>query len=212
MFPAITSIEATCFLCALFFLRNTGERVWTTIKWFMLFTFVNESLSTIIGQVYHQHNVWLINLYTLVNFFTISWVLYRLSPYQNMNLFILQSSAILFSLCFAVEIFYKGIFEYTIISNIFSDIAIFIVSNRYFFLLLKEDSWIDIQRHAAFWFVTGLLLFSLCATIADIFDNELTSLFVFPNVSLYYLLYLAFNLILYGCWSFSFLCKYQETI
>ena len=212
MFPVTTFIETICFLCGVFFLRNTGDVVWNTVRWFMLFTVINECVVTIIGHVYHKHNMWLVNIYTLVNFPTMSWILYRFSRRQKSSLIIFCISLFLFISCFITEIFYKGIFEYTVASNILSDILLFATCNRFFYLLLKDDSWIDIQRHAAFWFVTGLLLFSLCATIADVFDGQLASLYIFPHVSLYYILYMVFNLILYGCWSFSFICKYQETI
>ena len=206
-----TFIEAIALLLAFIFLSHTKELIWRTVKWFLLFTVLLEITVNIIGKVYHRHNLWLVNVFTLVNFFVISWLLYRLSPQRKINRLLLSITAVVFAACFAYEIIYKGFFEYTVYSSIVSDIIILVFCNRYFYLLLKEDAWIDIPTHPAFWLVTGLFLFNLCALVADLFDEQLSSLYIFPDVSLYYLLYLVFSLILYSCWSFAFICKYQET-
>lgn len=212
MFPAIIVIEVSCFATALFFLKNTGNVVWTTIKWFILFAVLVEASLSFTGKILHWHNGWIINLYTPINFFIVSWSVYRLSPYNKINLAFFIAANFIFLLFFLLEIFTKGFFAYSALSSVLSDCLLFIICNRFFYLLLKQDEWIEIQKHAAFWFVTGLFLFNFCSTVADIFDEQLNDLYIFSTVSLRYVLYIVFNLILYSCWSFAFICRYQETI
>jgi hypothetical protein len=140
------------------------------------------------------------------------WAVYKFLPAHRFNKLLLLSGISIFAVSYVLEIVTKGIFVNDIISDTISGFFLLLFCNWFFYLLLKGDEWIEIHRHAAFWFVTGLFLFSFCTIVTDLFDNQLLDLFVTPSISLRYLLYIVFNLILYGCWSYAFICKYQETI
>lgn len=212
MFLVLLAIEIICSAIALLLLRNQSRNIWVLLKWFVVFTTMVEVFASLISAVFHKYNLWLYSLYLPFNFIILYWLLYKVTPYHKYNKPLLLIGIIVFLISYFTEIGIHGIFLYTINSDTVSTIFMFISCNWFFYLLLQKDEWIDIPRHAAFWFVTGLFLFSFCTVVTDLFDSELNDLFIAKKLPLRTLLYIGFNLMLYGCWSYAFICKYQETI
>ena len=212
MILVLLVIEIICSVIALIFLRSQSRSVWVLLKWFMVFTTLVEILAFIISAVFHKYNLWLYSLYLPFNFIILYWSLYKVTPYHKHNKTLLLIGIIVFCISYFTEILINGIFLYTINSDTVSTVFMFISCNWFFYLLLQKDEWVYISRHAAFWFVTGLFLFSFCTVVTDLFDSELNDLFIAKKLPLRTLLYIGFNLILYGCWSYAFICKYQKTI
>ena len=206
------AIECICSLMALFFLRNEKRNIWVLLKWFIVFTTAFELLAYTYSLLSQKYNLWMFVLYLPFDFTISYWALYKLSPYHKVNKFLLWAGIVTFCICYVTEIWLNGIFIYTINSDTISTFFTFISCNWFFYLLLKQDEWIDIPKHAAFWFVTGLFLFSFCSVVTNLFDSALMNLFVSKKTSLRSLLYIVFNLILYGCWGYAYICRYQEKI
>ena len=212
MYPVFLAINLICSLVALFFLRNENRNIWVLLKWFTVFDAFVEFFALVFSAVSHKYNLWVFTLYLPFNFIILYWSVYKLLPFHKYNKFLCVTGIVVFCLCYVTEIGLHGIYVYSINSDTVATIFMIIGCNWFFYLLLQKQEWILISKHAAFWFVTGLFLFSFCTVVTDLFDNELNDLFITNKLPLRSLLFVGFNLILYGCWSYAFICKYQETI
>ncbi|NNU33558.1 hypothetical protein HK413_04305 [Mucilaginibacter sp. S1162] len=102
--------------------------------------------------------------------------------------------------------FPAGIFNYN--ADTFSVMSVLFIfySLYYYYLLISAEEYADITTLADFWWVTGTLFFFFGSTACNLFYNMLTK--VSPGNTVY-LTYIGdvLIIILYGCWSYSFICK-----
>lgn len=79
----------------------------------------------------------------------------------------------------------------------------------YYYLLLKDENFIEIKTHPEFWWVTGVLFFYFGSTMSNIFDG-LFAVKLIGFVALKFLIYILLNLILYSFWLYSFICRMKQ--
>lgn len=79
----------------------------------------------------------------------------------------------------------------------------------YYYLLLKDESFIEIKTHPEFWWVTGVLFYYFGSTMSNIFDG-LFNVKIIGFATLRYCIYVLLNLILYSLWVYSFICRMKQ--
>jgi len=81
-----------------------------------------------------------------------------------------------------------------------------IYSLCFFYLLQKDDRYIDLKISPQFWWVFGVLAFYFGSTAVNIFRGRLHIMINSKHYLTYYI-NIVLNIILYGCWSYSFICR-----
>jgi len=76
----------------------------------------------------------------------------------------------------------------------------------YFYLFMKDPNYVVIGKSPEFWLVVGTLLFYFASTVVNIFRGKLSDIHL-GDYSLTRYINNVLSMILYGCWSYSFICK-----
>lgn len=211
MYPFNLFIEVLCFTLALLFLKNSKAGLWKYFKMYMLLTVLIEATGWLLRTYWHVNNQWLYNIFAPIQAFFLFWVFYKIYPKQFNSKLFLGICAAAFSIVYVIECFRH---PFTIFNNnswIVFSFSIIIACGLYYYFLLKDDEYINLAVHPPFWFVTGVFLYFFCSSVCTLFFSQLVRINIMQNISLRYLLFILFNLILYGCWSYAFLCKYKQT-
>jgi len=100
----------------------------------------------------------------------------------------------------------SNIFDYNASTYAALSVVLVLYSLYYYFLLLNNDEYTDLKYSPEFWWVTGTLFFFFGATTVNIFHSKLLSV---PLKNRLYITYISNMLIviLYGCWTYAFICK-----
>ncbi|MCA0396406.1 MAG: hypothetical protein LCH51_03320 [Bacteroidetes bacterium] len=118
----------------------------------------------------------------------------------------------LFSITFILESVRSRFLFYNYKSDSVLSVSFIILSCWYFYLLLQQEQPVALKRFAPFWVVSGIFLFCFGSMAAVLFSEEVMQLYIVDKLSVRLVIYSLLNLLLYGCWSYAFVCKYRETI
>jgi hypothetical protein len=155
------------------------------------------------------HNLWLFNIFI---FFEISAILYGLyhclREYINPKPIFIIGAGIVYPIYFSFFINHPfgdlNTITITVMSVVFTLYCLY-----YYYLLLKDENFIEIKTHPQFWWVTGVLFYYFGSTMSNIFDGLFT-VKIIGFVTLRYSIYIVLNLILYSFWLYSFICRMKQ--
>ncbi|NCI47820.1 hypothetical protein GWC94_14280 [Sediminibacterium sp. WSJ-3] len=176
----------------------------------MLFTVMVE----IAGHAMLSMNVpnhWLYNLYLPVEMLFKYYLLYKICNGYFPVKYLAVSFLALFGLLYAYEGIASGFNEYSVWSNSAASVGILTICCFYFYYFLKKEEYVDIYQHAPFWIVTALFFFYLGGTACNVFFKYLANIYEKQHIPVRYIIYTLLNFIFYGCWSYSFVCRYRQT-
>lgn len=194
------------------FLRNEKGYL-REMKWFLALSALTELTGYLVYfQLHQKNNYWVFNTFLPVEVLFLSWMLYRiLSPYYNCKPWIV-AGVFLFSVIFLLESIQHQFVGISMKAKNFASIYLILLCLSYYYTLLKSDDYIDLKKHAPFWLVTGCFFFYFGSVTCDFFFDYLLTINQSSIKPVRYIIFIVLNFILYGCWSYSFLCKYKQTI
>jgi hypothetical protein len=67
-------------------------------------------------------------------------------------------------------------------------------------------------QHPPFWIVTGLFFFNFGSIACNLFFDYLMVKIPKEYIPINYIIFTVLNFILYGCWSYAFICRYRQMI
>ncbi len=210
LFPFSILFEIACLFLAWRYLDNKKGN-WGYFRWFMLLTVIVEIIGFILLTLKHP-NHWLYNIYLPLEMGFKFYILYKLCYRLFRVELLLAASLVLFAGFYFYESFSSGFSKYSFMSNSIGSIGIIIICCSYFYHFLKKEDYVNIYTHAPFWIITGLFFFYFGTTACNIFFNYLASIYVKQHIPIRYIVFTMLNFILYGCWSYSFICKYRQPI
>ena len=107
------------------------------------------------------------------------------------------------------EIFVNGIYIYDDLTNTLMSVLLIFYSFYFYYSLIKDEAYISLKNLPAFWWVSGVLFFYFGSTVCNIFYEKFAPLVLNPKKGFNYFKYFfyAFNILLYSCWSYSFICR-----
>jgi len=213
-FPFVILFEAACLVFSILFLANKKVGWWRAFIAFLLLTVCVETAAYAIVVLSHRtkSNHWLHNLFLPVETVFTGWILYKISiTYFNSKPWTLTGLAVFFFLYF-YESIRSGFTEYSILANSMASVWIIIMCCLYYYYLLKQDEYITITKHAAFWIVAGCFFFYFGTTACNLFYIYLESINIKQKIPIRFFIFAALNFIFYASWSYAFLCKYRQTI
>ncbi|SDT66220.1 hypothetical protein SAMN05216490_4687 [Mucilaginibacter mallensis] len=206
-FTISTSIELICFVIAMICLIKDLNIIWRSQILYLFITCVTEFLGIFISN--HKYsNHWLYNIFILFEAaFTYLMFNYLLSIYTKSKPIILCGLAlflVLYIYCIiAHTFFFYTYWAYTVLS-----IEFVLYGLYYYYLLLKDDKYINLKYSPEFWWIAGTLFFYFANTTCNLFYDKLYTVMITSfHQHLTYFIFKALNIILYSCWSYSFICK-----
>jgi len=212
-FTLNTSVEIICFLIALICLHNDAKVEWKLFIVFLFITCITEMAGVhfkkmyLADRIHNPPNIWLYNILLLfqICFFSMIFEM-LLSKYFNIKIVIFGIGTLLLAI-HDYELYEHGIFAYNELTNTVMLVFIVLGSLYYFYLLLKDENYVDLKYAYDFWWVSGILFFYFGTTACNIFFRSLSPEKIKSIKHLTYYIYNAFNIILYSSWGYSFICR-----
>lgn len=209
-----TIVETLCLLVALFCLWKDTGSVYPSMILFLFITVVAEMMGVHFKKLYladriHNHsNAWIYNILLIFQAgFTYVFFHSLLSRYHKKYTALILSTLVLLAILYTYEVSIDGVFKYHNLTNTVMSIILILLGLFYYYHLLKDDEYIKLKHSSSFWWVAGTLFFYFGTMACDVFYTKLSTITVTPKHYLTYYIYNALNLILYGCWSYSFICR-----
>jgi len=211
LFPFSQVFEIICLIIAIRFLQPVKSPFWRSFRWFMLITVLVEVTGHIL-RYYDINNHGIYNLYMPVEALYKYYVLYWLCrDYFKVEYWLIPFAGIFFIL-YLYESIDKNFSQYSYITNSVMSVSMVIVCCLYYYYFLKKEEYVNIYEHAPFWIITALFFFYLGSTACNVFWYYLTTIYKTQHIPVRFIIFALLNFIMYGCWSYSFICKYRQTI
>jgi hypothetical protein len=218
-FTINTIVETICFFVALFCLRKDSGLVWRSAIWFLFITCIAEMAGIYVKRLYvadkvHIHpNAWVYNIFILfqVGFFSLMFQHLLTKPTNSKPIII--GGFVLLIILHIYGVFSHSVFVYDELTNTVMSILLVLYSLYFYYYLLKDDAYVNLRNSAAFWWVAGILFFYFGTTAYNLFYEKLSSIVLSNKGDLINLKYLhnTLNILMYGCWSYSFICRKWQT-
>ena len=209
LFSTNSTIESICLVFAVFFLsKDNKSRFWKITIAYMALVPSTELLGKYCAHTYHN-NIWIYNIYSL---FEAAFVLYGLhyflKDYIKIQKLIIATFVLILSV-FSIYTFVNGIRVYNNLMISMMSVFFIIYALLYFYLLLKDEAYVNLKFHPAFWWVGGVLIFYFGSTLANFFDDYFR-ITLYGKYTLRFFIYTTINIFLYGFWSYSFICRARQ--
>jgi len=211
LFPFSQVFEIICLIIALRYLGRFGNTFWGSFRWFMLITVILEVTGHILrSRGINNHGLY--NLYMPVETLFYYYVLYRLCrDYFKVAYWLIPFTGI-FCILYLYESISTGFSRYSYITNSVMSVSVVIICCLYYYYFLKKEEYVNIYEHAPFWIITALFFFYLGSTACNVFWSYLSNIYATQQIPVRFIIFALLNFIMYGCWSYSFICKYRQTI
>ncbi|MBB4109133.1 hypothetical protein [Pedobacter zeae] len=209
IFPTSSSyIELLCFIFAIYFLAKDKSAFWLITICYMAIVVLTEMIGRYFAIKYHT-NLCIYNIYSI---FEISFITYGfftfIKQYINIKYWLTAIYAATM-IIYTTFTFMYGINIYNAFTISIASVAFVIYGLLYFYLLLKDENYIDLKAHPAFWWVGGTLIFYFGSTLANFFDDIIQQKFL-GKYNTRIIIYTTLNLFLYGFWAYSFICRARQ--
>ena len=206
-FKFTTISEIVCFLIALICLRKDKVQIWKYFGVFLLITCITEVFGIYLKRSHHSHNAWVYNVLMIFEIGFVNIMYAEIFRRYTIAKTVIICGLISFILLYGYELLIHGIFEYNNLSYTVMSVITVIYALFYYYGLMKIDDYIQINNSSEFWWVTGALFYYFGETACDLFYDKLQAVHITLMHSLTYYIYNTLNMLLYGCWSYSFICR-----
>lgn len=206
-----TTVEFICFLVSLFCLIRDKEPIWRFFILYLFSTVVTEVLGIHFHKVIHLSNIWIYNLFLILECITVSSFLYHLFKPYGLKIKWLYLWFGFFILCYGSELYLKGFSKFNSHTASLMSVVFVVANLLFFYKKITDEHFEDLTAYPPFWWVSGTLFFYFGSTVCNILFDYLSlqpsSAFGF---SVNYIIFNVLNIILYFMWSYSFICRYQQ--
>ncbi len=208
-FTINTVTEMICFLMGIIFLFRDKDFGWRLLCLYLLLVCAVEIGGIHLWKVLSKPNYMVYNLLLIFENLMVSYFLfYLIKPYKNRLSWLIVWQG-LFLVCFVVEMTDNQLGGFAFRTVIVMSVAFVVASLYFYYLMLSDDQFIQLWKHAPFWWVNGVLFFYFGSTAC----NVLFKYFLLDNThltaSIRYWIFAVLNIILYTCWSYAFICRYR---
>jgi hypothetical protein len=213
IFTIIVILTFVCWISSLAFLMKRHTGYLRQMIWFLGLTTLAEFTGYLVYfQLHQKNNYWVFNAFLPAEVFFLSWLFYKiLSPYCNCKPWI-SAGLTIFTILYVYESMQSGFLGMSMNAKNFASVYLILLCLSYYYFLLRSDEYIQLKSHAPFWIVTGCFFFYFGSVTCDFFFDYLLSINKGTIKPVRYIIFIVLNIILYGSWSYSFLCKYRQTI
>ncbi|GGI27697.1 hypothetical protein [Pedobacter mendelii] len=204
----VTITELTSLLFGIIFLIRDKSSFWRILILYIFLSAGTEVLGKYWGRIYHT-NLAIYNIFIFIELSFITYGFYNfLKDYVNIKLWILVIY-IATLIIYLGYFFIYGINSYNAFTVSIMSVVFVVYGLLYFFVLLKDENYVDLKYHAAFWWVGGVIIYYFGGTIANFFDNIIQQKFLGKYITRM-IIYNTLNLILHCFWIYSFICRARQ--
>jgi hypothetical protein len=205
-----TISELFCLAVSIFCLYREKDKVWKSFILFLLFTCLTELAGIYIRRELRLPNFWVYNIYLVIECAVTNYFLFHLiKTTLDLKKWLTAWFAI-FLLFYFIELYVKHFNAYVSASTTFMSVELIVASIYYYYRLLKEENYRKLSKDASFWWVNGTICFYFAGIACNIFFSYLLFDKTYITKSVSYFLFSLQNVILYSCWSYSFICRYLQ--
>jgi hypothetical protein len=198
-------VEIACFITAVAYLTKDKSLAWRSMVLFLLITCIIEIVGKSLKRVHHN-NQWVYNIFLVFEACFTSLMFGKiLSKYINSKPLVLSGLALI-TLLYIYDLNNHGFSTFNDLTATVMSVVFVIYSFYYYFLLIKDEHYIDLKRDASFWWVAGALFFYFGSTACNLFFDIIKDVKIAGHNITYYI-FTALCIILYGCWSYAFICR-----
>jgi len=198
--------EIVCLATAVLFLRNvSGIFTFFTIV-YLLIVCSTEIAGGIWTSRFGTSNSWIYNIFIIYEAAYISFGLYVALKGLTKRAYQYCSIAFMgFLVTYGYELSSQSFFKFNSKTVLVFSILFSFNCFTYFYLLIKDKNTINLKQNGQFWWVAGVYAYYFGGTIYNLFLQQSS----YPYIILSYTMILL-NLILYGFWSYSFICNSRQ--
>ena len=212
--PYSLIIEWMCLITSILFIpKSLNQKYWRFFTPYLLVIVIVETFSYLAGRIIDikPNNHILYNTFLLVWPLFHLWIFTKIIPLRSIKILTILIGLVIMT-SYLIECLYSGYSFYLYRTDTFASGCIVLLSIIYYISLFKQEEYHDLLKDAAFWFVTGCLIFYGTTTAINAFFEELVRIRIKSQVSLRYIIINIFNVIMYSCWIKSFLCLNNKQI
>lgn len=204
-----TAIETACLLFAIIGLSRDSNMVWRSMIVYLFITCVAEIAGIYFAIKTHNNN-WVYNIFLLFETGFNNLMFVNIFNRYIKSKSIVVPGLVLFIILYLLGLINHGFllynnFTYTVMSLLYVLYSLF-----YYYLLIKDEKFLSLKSSPEFWWIAGTLLFYFSNTACNLFDEKLENIMVTTTKNLSYVVFAGLNMFLYGCWSYSFICRRWE--
>ncbi len=213
IFTIIVLITFLCWLSSIILIKGLRAGYFKLMPWYLGLTTLVELTGYIVYfKLHYPNNYWVFNAFLPLEVLFLSWIFYHLlSNYFYCKTLIIVGS-LGFLLIYLFESFNSAFLAMSMKAKDFGSVYLIILCLIYYYFLQKDNNYVNLKWHADFWIVTGCFFFYFSSIGCDFFFDYLRSINLGTTKPVRYLIFIVLNFIMYGCWSFSFLCRYKQKI
>ncbi|AYL96140.1 hypothetical protein [Mucilaginibacter celer] len=205
-----TGAELLCFFIGLFCVAWDKTPAWRVLLIYQFATCLIE-FTGIYLRDHHQRNSIVYDIFITAECGTVSYFFYYLFRRYFKPFKLLAAWAFIFLTVYISEfVFFKHFQGYVDITASVISVVFVVASLVYYYLVQKYDDYQSLLSSPEFWWVNGVLFFYFGSTVSNIFFQYLIKEETDFNLTARYIIFNALNLLLYGCWSYAFICRYRQ--
>lgn len=211
-FPYIIVIEALCCTCGFIFL-NKDKTVWKYFKWILLLIVLKEIVgyATVIFMP-DKNNHWWFNIFLPVDFVIYTLIFHHSCKRYFQDKWLIILGFVCFTIIYGYESYQSSFLKYSLVASNIAAVYYLLFCCLYYFFLLKQEEYEDILGSPVFWIITGLFVFYFARTACNVFFTYLVEINEVLLKPVRYIIFIILGFILYGLWSYAFLCRYRQRI
>jgi hypothetical protein len=205
-FTLSTIFESQCLIVAIICAWGAFNGQWRYIIPYLLLTCVVECIGIYLKHR-HQANQWPYNILLVGHIAFISYMFSQLLQKNSRSKPVIITGLVLLALAYGYDLLQHGFLRFNVLTYNVMSVVFAIYALYYFYVLLHDDTNTQLGFSFEFWWVCGILFFFFGATAVNLFRGKLSTIMITPKHALPYYIYMVLNIILYTCWSYSFICK-----
>jgi hypothetical protein len=193
-----------CFITGLIsvYKARSVPRYLKIFPWFIFITLVIEIIQKFF---FHKYVQAFYNLYSVLEFICLGYLLYQIIESESIKRFILLAEFIYLPASLIDIFFIRGINHFHTITYLPGAILLVFLSACFLYELFFKKPDIDPIKESPFWITCGMLLFHSCSA-SIILVTDFLSKFSHEETRLLNKLMLAINLLYYSLFTIGFLC------
>ena len=206
-----TASEFLCLAISFFCLYREKDKVWKSFILFLFLTTFTEVAGIYMRKALHWPNFMLYNVFLVVECSMLNYFFYHLFRTDHKMRKLLTAGFVVFLLYYFIELSVKHFSAFASASATLESVEFILASIYYYYRLLKEEKYRQLSKDPSFWWVNGTICFYFAGVACNIFFSYLMLPDKTPIAySARYIVFSIINVILYSCWSYSFICRYLQ--
>ncbi len=200
-------MEIATTVIAMVFLRYESG-AWKKMPMLLLMTCVVEITGRAL-RINKEPNDWVYNIYLIIEAFFISTMYRYLISSFTSNIRFIGFGGLFLVILYIFETISRGFSAYNDITETVMLVLFICYGLYYYYLLIDSEIYHKLSAYPPFWWVAGTLFFCFGSVVSNLYYTFLSSR-AWPLFTSRYSIFNYLNIILYGFWSYSFICRYRQ--